>query len=171
MAHDLAALPEGSLGRAYLDFREREGITPGGLVEASVNDARDALDGELRFIADRMRDSHDLWHVVTGCRTDLAGELSVLAFTAAQTAGLGVGMLALAGYAHSFTLPGELGERGRRLAREAFSRGLRAGWLPVADWEALLPLPIEEARAALGITAVASYPPFYKRDLERAVAA
>src|SRR5688572_11493175 len=66
----LLAMPEGSLGRAYAAFCDREGIAPGGLVEAS--EASDAdISPELRWFADRMRDSHDLWHVVTGFRTDL----------------------------------------------------------------------------------------------------
>jgi len=164
----LRAMPEGSLGHAYLAFSEREGISPGGLVEASENEERALLDDERRYIADRMRESHDLWHVVTGCRTDLAGELSVLAFTTAQIGALGIGVLTLAGYAYSFTLPGEVGKRGRRLARESFLRGRRAEWLPVADWEGLFPLPIEEARAKLGITSVISYVPLYKNDLAAA---
>src|SRR5687767_4124801 len=67
----LEAMPEGSLGRAYLAFCEREGISPGGLVEASELEERDKLDPDFRYMADRMRDSHDLWHVVTGYRTDL----------------------------------------------------------------------------------------------------
>jgi len=162
----LAALPEGTLGRAYLQFCEREGITPGGLVEPSVNEDRLALDDERRYIADRMRDSHDLFHVVTGYRTDLAGELSVLAFTTAQTGSIGTAFLVLAAYLHSFSIDeDQLGERARRLARRAFARGLEAQWLPAAEWERLLTLPLDEVRLELGITAVPVYRPRYKADL------
>jgi len=159
----LESMPEGSLGRAYLAFSDREGISPGGLVEASEHEERELLDPDRRFIVDRMRDSHDLWHVVTGLRTDLAGELSVLSFTTAQTGSIGVAFLVLAGYAHSFTLP-DMGERGRRLARESFARGRRAEWLPIAEWEELLPLPLDQVRAELGITAVPVYRPQYTPD-------
>ena len=166
----LRAMPQGSLAHAYLAFCEREGITPDGLVEASESDEREELGDEERFIADRMRDSHDLWHVVTGCRTDLAGELAVLAFTTAQTRGFGVGAIVVAGYLRSFQL-GDMGKRGRQLAREGFARGWHAEWLPAADWESLLALPIEEARARLGITSVATYAPFYEADRQQAFAA
>ncbi len=84
------------MGRAYLAFCDREGITPGGLVEASMLEDRDLLEPRFRYMADRLRDSHDLWHVVTGYRTDLLGENAVLAFTAAQTDSVGVGVLAAA---------------------------------------------------------------------------
>lgn len=166
----LAAMPEGSLGRAYLAFCEREGLTPGGLVDASDVEQRALLDEDRRYIADRMRDSHDLYHLVTGCRTDLAGELGVLAFTTAQTGSLGTGFLVAAGYLHSFGLP-ERGGPGRRMAREMFARGLRAEWFPTADWEALLLRPIDEVRVALGIRSVPVYQPFYKADLDAMLAA
>jgi len=165
-ADALAALPDGTLGRAYLDFCVREGITPGGLVEASENPDREQLDADRLYIADRMRDSHDLFHVVTGYRTDLAGELSVLAFTTAQTGSLGTAALVLAGYVRSFSIDeATLGPRARRLAREAFARGLKAEWFPSADWERLLTLPIDEARSELGITAIPVYRPRYQADL------
>lgn len=161
----LEALPEGSLGRAYLAFCEREGISPGGLVDASDPEERAELDPDFLYVADRMRDSHDLWHVVTGCRTDLAGELAVLAFTTAQTQSAGVAVLTLGGFLHSFVLPRELGRRGRRLVREAVARGLAAEWLPVAGWEELLPLPLEEVRARLGVRPMPAYEPFYADDI------
>ncbi len=166
----LAAMPEGSLGRAYLAFCAREGITPGGLVEASAPTDADIIDEDHRFIAERMRDSHDLFHLVTGCRTDLAGELGVLAFTTAQTGSLGTGFLVAAGYLHSFSLR-DMGGAGRRMAREMFARGLRAEWFPTADWERLLASPIDDVRIELGLTAVPVYRPYYKADRDAALAA
>jgi len=166
----LSALPEGSFGRAYLAFCESEGITPGGLVEASDFEERELLDEELRYIADRMRDSHDLWHVVVGCRTDLAGELAILAFTTAQTESIGVGVLTLAGYARSFTLPNELGLEGRKLVKAAWARARNAEWLPVARWEELLALPLDEVRTKLNLDPVPTYAPYYVADVEAAAA-
>ncbi|MGE0787464.1 MAG: Coq4 family protein [Sandaracinaceae bacterium] len=161
----LAAMPEGSLGRTYLAFCEREGITPGGLVEASTSEERALLDEDRLYVADRMRDSHDLWHVITGCRTDLAGELSVLAFSTAQTQSLGVGLLALGGFLRSFTLPRELGYQGRELVKAAVRSGRRASWLPIARWEELLPLPLDEVRRSLRVEPLPAYEPFYKEQL------
>mgnify|MGYP001817801230 FL=1 len=46
----LRALPTGSLGRAYLDFVESEGITADGLVAASDVKRRGDAEGELLWI-------------------------------------------------------------------------------------------------------------------------
>ena len=55
----LRALPAGSLGRAYLEFVEREQITAEGLAEASAHEAAISDPALLRF-ATRQRDMHDL---------------------------------------------------------------------------------------------------------------
>ena len=77
----------------------REGITADGLVEASMDgtDARYYEDDDLGWMRVRMRDSHDLWHTVTGYKGDLLGEASLLAFTFAQTRHPGIGFLAALG--------------------------------------------------------------------------
>ena len=56
------------------------------------------LDEERVLFADRLRDMHDLCHVVAGYRGDLIGEASVLALSFAQTRNPGVGLMALAGF-------------------------------------------------------------------------
>lgn len=161
----LEALPEASLGRAYLAFCDREGIAPGGLVEASELERRALLRPELRFMADRLRDSHDLWHVVTGYRTDLRGEGSVLAFTAAQTGSYGVSLLAGAGYLRSYTFDDALGQPSRELIGQAFVRGRRAAWLPALEWERLLQEPLERVRARVNLLDAPTYVPLYPEDL------
>ena len=75
----LRALPEGSLGRAYLSFVEAEGITADGLVEASEY-VRGNVDGEYLWIKDWLRDSHDLWHTVLGYQGDLVATATHRAF-------------------------------------------------------------------------------------------
>jgi ubiquinone biosynthesis protein COQ4 len=142
----LAALPPGSLGRSYLDFVTREQITPDGLVAAS-QEARqqvEALSEDYRRTMERLRDMHDLWHVVAGYGRDLVGEASLLAFTFAQTWNPGVGFIAAVAYLRLGDAPG-----GRALLREAFQRGRRAAWLPGEDWEALLARPLDEVRSRL----------------------
>src|SRR5262245_17130748 len=64
----LFALPAGSLGRTYAEFMTREQITADGLVQASMDGGRPNADlpPERQLVGQRMRDSHDLWHVVTG---------------------------------------------------------------------------------------------------------
>ena len=153
----LAALPEGSLGREYVAFCEREGITPGALVEASQDPLRDRLSEPHRYVADRLRDSHDLWHVIVGARTDVFGELAILAFSAPQTQNLGLRAISLAGVLRSFGVPGPLGATARRLVHAGWRRGRRARWLIDVPWERWLELPLDEVRARLKIEPLRDY--------------
>jgi len=61
----LAALPEGTLGHAYATFLRAHGLTP------EIFDGKpDGIeDPRLSYVIQRMRQTHDLWHVVTGCET------------------------------------------------------------------------------------------------------
>ncbi|HEX6242450.1 MAG TPA: Coq4 family protein [Polyangiales bacterium] len=158
----LAQLPAGSLGREYLAFCERHGITADGLIAASeLGSKDDDLTPEERVMRARMRDAHDLWHVVTGYQTDLIGEASVLAFTVAQTKNPGVALIVLSAFIDA------RGDRSatRMLLIEAFLRGLHAEWLPAADWEALLERPLAEVRRELGIGAPPVYTPVWPHDV------
>lgn len=149
----LARLPEGSLGRAYLAFMVTADLSADGLVDASMQgeeDARDGFSEEAGWFFDRLRDQHDLWHVLTGYGRDEAGEAANLAFTYAQIGNPGIGLIVLAAAI--------LGPRGewfswQRYLFRAWRRGKRASWLPAARWEDLLALPLAEVRARLGIEA------------------
>jgi ubiquinone biosynthesis protein COQ4 len=149
----LEAMPKGSLAEAYLAFLDHEGITPDGLVDASaqgeIGDWRNG--GDFDYVNDRLRDTHDLWHAVTGYRGDVLGEAALLAFSAAQTKNLGVTLIALAAIGKSR----DLGVA-RSVAR-AYFEGRRAEWLPAVEWETLLPLPLADVQARLRITPVATY--------------
>lgn len=156
----LAALPAGSLGRAYLAFMERGQLTADGLVAASeVMAPAPAGDDEAAWIGDRMRDSHDLWHVVTGYRDDLIGEASLLAFTYAQTGTRGIGLLAAVAYARM------VDPDHRRLVVDGLVRGLRAAWLPAAPWESLLSADLEEVRARLRVGPPPVYEPLWAHEI------
>ncbi|HSP98217.1 MAG TPA: Coq4 family protein [Candidatus Dormibacteraeota bacterium] len=150
----LEALPAGTLGRTYAEFVGREQLTADGLVEASEVDGRRHDHGvERRLFQDRLRDMHDLWHVVTGYGRDLVGEAALLAFSLAQTRNPGVGFIV----AVAWYKAGSGAER--RLMVDAFRRGRRAAWLPAQDWEALLAQPLDEVRALLRIEPAPAYEP------------
>ena len=143
----LEALPEASLGRSYAAFMAQEQLSADGLVSAS-EEGGDGPDGDpdLQRFGDRIRDTHDLWHVVTGYNRDLIGEASLLAFTVAQTRNPGIAAVVAMAY---LRFGGE--EHARPMIRAAFRRGRRAGWLLAADWEALLERPLAEVRVELGV--------------------
>jgi len=145
----LRALPEGSFGRAYLAFMEEAGLNAEDLIEAEDEgtEAQADLDPERRWLADRGRDSHDLWHVLTEYGRDEAGEVALLAFTYAIYPNPGIGVILLAAMLIG---PKTLGFQWERYLLQAYRRGKAAG-LDFAPYEEWLPLPLAEARRRAGI--------------------
>lgn len=161
----LASLPEGSYGRAYLKFLEAESLSAEGLVEASLEAPRNQQQADYELFTSRLRDSHDLQHVLTGYGRDTLGELSVLAFSYAHTRNLGIGFLVFTGM---FKFRKEM-PRGIPVFRsvwEAFRNGTKSVWLPGVDWEALLKLPLDEVRRTLNILPAAIYKGVQPRMIE-----
>jgi len=151
----LRQLPPASLGRAYLEFVESENLSADGLVEASESTEDLTQNENLSRYALRLRDSHDLWHTVTGYGRDGLGEVCLLGFTYAQTRNPGLAVIALAGglkYARF------VGWQAMAALWHGYRAGRRAGWLPAADWEHLLTQPIDRVRKDLRIRPPVLYP-------------
>ena len=162
----LAAMPEGSLGAAYYRFMTSENLTADGLVEASNEmKLREDMPADGKRFRDRIRDQHDLWHVLTGYGRDGLGELSLLSFSYAQTRNRGVGAIVLLITYSANKMYAGCGIW--RAIREGYRRGREAHWLPAEIWEELLPLPLEQVRAKLGVTVPA---PEYRRAMAAAEA-
>jgi ubiquinone biosynthesis protein COQ4 len=151
----LAALPQGSFGRAYLAFMEAEQLTADGLVGASEAGRPDILPPTASLFRDRMRDMHDLTHVITGYGRDGLGELCLLAFMFRHTGNLGGALIALMGLG-KFARHGA-GRPAREAVFEAFAHGGKSAWLPGQDWEALLARPLDDVRRELNIVTPARY--------------
>ena len=157
----LERMPEGSLGRAYLAFLDREKISADGLVQASVEGHTGAFvrGRDFEYVSDRLRDTHDLWHTVSGYQGDLYGETALLAFSAVQTGNPGIALIVLTAL---------LRARDPKLVQLVW-RGLTAGataqWLPPVEWETLLPLPLDEVRRRLQIEPAPSYQTVRSADL------
>jgi ubiquinone biosynthesis protein COQ4 len=145
----LAAYAPGTLGHRYYQFMTVENLTADGLVEASKVVERDVRDEDRERFGNRMRDSHDLWHCATGYGRDGLGELSLLAFTYAQTGNRGLGAIVFFGALDSSKKFPKVGIWAA--VREGYRLGKKAAWLPAADWENLLSRPLSEVRAALKI--------------------
>ena len=142
----LAALPEGSLGRAYLALITAAGISAEGIVEASQRGEKMSMQqSHEAYVHERMRDTHDLWHAVTGYQTDVIGEAGLLAFTMAQNWNTGIALILLGGL-----IDGRFG-RGASYLFESFELGRQAAWLPSQRWEDLLARPLGEVRRELRV--------------------
>ncbi len=154
----LARMPEGSLARTYLAFVEREKISAEGIRDAAAMGTKHVheLPKPLDFVHQRMRDTHDLWHAVTGYSGDVLGESALLAFTFAQTWNPGIALIIAIALAKTANAPNG-GAAARKTMLDGFRRGQRAAWLPGQAWESMLALPIEEVRKRLSLDA----PPVY----------
>ncbi len=157
--HDsIRKLPAGTVGRAYVDFMEREGLTAAGLeaeyarFEATGRRFNDGID---RY-GDRLRDTHDLLHVLTGYGRDALGEQCVLAFTYAQNRNLGIGFIA---YAGGLEMKRRVAPRASILSaiREGHRLGKAAKNIVHEDIVALLAEPLADARKRLGISEPKTY--------------
>ena len=147
----LRSLPQGSLGRAYLEFIEAQNFSAYGLVDES----RKVVDSEIEaahphaWYARRLRDVHDVWHVLTGYGANALGEGCLVAFSLPQTRSKGFGVIAFAvgmQFARART-----GYPCARAVWQAWRDGRKAAWLPEQDYAALMAMPLEEARRVLGI--------------------
>ena len=139
----LGRLPAGTLGRAYADFMRSRGITP----EIFDGTPAELADPRIAYVIQRIRQTHDLWHVVTGYETDAASEIVLQAFTFAQLRAPSSAILAIAGTLYGLrarpTLP--------RDAIAAFRAGRVAERLPTFLWEDHWETPLATVREMLGI--------------------
>ena len=157
--HDtIKTFPAGTVGRAYVDFMEREGLSAAGLEAeyAKFTDVGVRYEDGIDRYGDRLRDTHDMLHVLTGYGRDALGEQCVLAFTYAQNRNLGIGFIA---YAGGFELK-------RRVARsapimkavhEGYRIGNAASNIVHEDIVSLLKEPLTDARRRLGIAEPTAY--------------
>jgi len=143
----LLAMEPGTLGRTYGEFMSCEAISADGLVSADRFTSDVEIPEDRRWFGERLRDMHDLWHVVTGYQRDLVGEAALLAFTYAQTRTKGIGLIVAAAY---WRAGGEV-SYARDLMREGYRRGKNAEWLPAQEWEAMLEMPLEAVREKLRV--------------------
>lgn len=159
----LRALPDGTLGREYARFMDAEQISGDGLESASNPYENVFYDERARRFSDRLRDAHDLWHVLTGYGRDFVGEDALLAFSYAQTRNWGVGFIALMGYLR-FRREGM--KDALPVVRDGYRRGRKAAFLPAVEWEVLLERPLDEVRRLLGIDDPRAYRPIAQDSFE-----
>lgn len=146
----LAALPDGSMGRAYLHFMQSENLTAAGLVEASGWDT-ETVPPDVDLFRNRMRDAHDLTHILTGYGRDPLGEMCLLAFMNRHARNLGQLLIIAMSW-------GRLPHQARRAVIQAWRDGRKTRQnFQLLDYEALLARPLAEVRRELNIAEPARY--------------
>jgi ubiquinone biosynthesis protein COQ4 len=134
-----AKLREGTLGRTYSEFLRSRNLTPE--VFAAPREVRDEA---ARYVAQRIRQTHDLWHVLTGYDTDVLGEAELQAFTYAQLRTPFSLLVALFGASNANLLSPRVWA--------AYRRGKRAAPLVWRAWERHFATPLPELRQLLRLT-------------------
>ncbi len=141
-----------SVAAHYMRFMKREGLTAAGLVEESYKwQPKDKRPEDLyEWYFERLRDTHDLFHVLTGYGRDALGELCLLGFSYAQNHNRGVQFIAYAG-AHQMRK--DSGSKAPIFAavREGQRLGAAAAKLAHQDVESLMRETLADARARLNI--------------------
>ena len=138
----LRALPSTTLGGAYARFLDDRGLDP------DLFQAPPGMPPGIAYVAQRMRQTHDLWHVVTGYNSDIEGELQLLAFTYGQTGAPSMRLLSSLGTLHYALRFGQF-MFGKVFA--GYRRGKRAPFMGNVVWEDMWHMPLAEVREQLGV--------------------
>lgn len=140
----LGRLPVGTLGREFADHMIRNRLDPSALP------SRPSPDVESYVLA-HTYETHDLWHVLTGFDTSVAGELGLQAFYVAQVPGRIATAIIAAILLNTITSPSGFAERGARM--DAIARGwllgTRAKPMFGIGWSARWSVPLRELRTDL----------------------
>lgn len=157
--HDrLRTFPLNSVAHAYVDFMEREGLSAAGLVAEyeKFRDPSKRFDDLIEWYGNRLRDTHDLLHILTGYGRDALGEQCVLAFTYSQNGNFGNFFIA---YAGGWELKRQFGSRAPIFAaiREGQRNGRKAPRITEQNIMSLLAEPLEDARRRLNIAPPTQY--------------
>lgn len=142
----LRALEDGSLGREWIRFCDRHRLS----LALTKQPTPYTRDDDAAYVLHRIRQSHDLWHVLLGVGVRGHEEVLVHAFSLAQT-GLpsSVAIVLLGALKHMV-----LERRWPVLTRDlygAYRRGARAAPLLAVYWERHLARPLSDVRAELAV--------------------
>ncbi len=146
----LITLPEGSLGHAYATYIKEMGFDPGFYRSLEVED-------DITYVLLRIRQTHDIWHIVTGFSVDVAGEIGLKAFELAQTRRTLAGILTAGGLIQClFQAPQELDKLLEHIA-VGYRMGATAKPFLAQKWEQHWEKPLAEWRTELQVESAPAY--------------
>ena len=154
-------MPEGSLGHVYGTFMTAQGLSQLPAPECSASHSSDDT-----YLQQRIRFTHDLWHVIAGFPAPLAGEAAANGLTTEQLRWPGSALLISADRIHRVSIPesSKPTTEGAVDLGVAIAFGLKLGAaappLLTQRWEEGWQQPLESWREALGIRNLISQSPF-----------
>lgn len=136
----------------YIAFMKREGLSAAGLVAESHKWAppENLPQDQTQWYFDRLRDTHDLFHVLTGYGRDALGEASLLGFSYEQNHNKGILFIAYAGARQIKKVSGTKAPLFAAI-KEGRALGRAAAKIAHQDIAALMREDISAARARLNI--------------------
>ena len=148
----LETLPPSSLGYIYSRHMRRQELSPASVIDASP------ITSSHEYIFHRVRETHDIIHVLTGFGIDAAGELGIQGFILAQIRSPLAVFFIFGGILATMKNQLPLDKLLKSLAR-GFELGLQAqcviackledGWdRPLVDWQQELGLPASQISEA-----------------------
>ena len=153
---ELLALPSDTLGGRYGRWFGGAGLPP---PPEPVLAAGTAADDQWLHL--RVRHTHDLWHVVSGCPPSVAGEVALNAVNVMQLRWPGGAMLLGADLLHRCLVgPGDHGPDLGLAAAFGLQLGHACEPLLAQRWEEGWERPLEEWRERLGIAVLLATSPF-----------
>ena len=137
---DLAQCQPGTLGYAYYRHMSDNGFTPDFFPAVK-------LDDELGYFELRMRQTHDIWHVVAGYSPSVEDEIGLQTFYAAQMPGpMFNAVLVSAGLLHGVTRNQKLIKPILNAISKGWEQGIAVRHMQAAKWEEMWNRSLEEIR-------------------------
>ena len=153
----LRRTPKGSLAHAYCDFMEAEGLSAAGLTAEYERAGRPKYPDLVEWFISRSRDTHDLFHILTGYGRDALGEQCVLLFTHGQAPSQGHLLIGYAGAANIARMAKGSKAPVFGAVRQAHRTGKGAPPLISQPIRKLLERPLDDLRTALHISEPTRY--------------
>jgi ubiquinone biosynthesis protein COQ4 len=140
---ELSQLADNALGRLYAEHMMQNQLKP---LQA------DFPQSDRDFLGMHITETHDIWHVVTGCKTDMLGEIQLEAFYIAQLK-MARFWLALVtkNLLKSLLYDIEVADRYMGVITKGWMMGNQAQPLFGVNWNNLWETSIEEVRASLNV--------------------
>ncbi|PHR56990.1 MAG: hypothetical protein COA43_12795 [Robiginitomaculum sp.] len=157
--HDtILKTPAGSVGHAYVEFMRSQGLSSQGLIDEyeRFGKTQNEHDDLIQWYSNRLRDTHDLLHILTGYSRDALGETCVLATSYSQHFSPGVIFISvMGGFEIRKYAPKDCSVMGAVF--EGKRNGKHAQSIVTQDIPALLAEPLDAARKRMGFVTPVKY--------------
>lgn len=140
----LHQLPENTLGYVYAEMLLKNEFAP--------LQGNEIFDNDHSFLIGHIRETHDLWHIVTGCDTSMAGEIELEAFYVAQLCASRFWLALLSKNLLKAALEDiEMCSEYMDALAQGWVRGKQAKPLFGIQWNTLWEVPLEQLRTQLNL--------------------